>query len=59
MIDNIDTEINEEYIKNCNIEPCENSDLVPTMTIDCNFVKEIPKDTRVRMLKVFKFIKFQ
>ncbi|KAL2735460.1 hypothetical protein V1478_003100 [Vespula squamosa] len=47
VIDNIDTEVNEEYFQNCKIEPCENSALVPTITIHCEFVKEIPKDTRV------------
>lgn len=59
IIDNIDVKINEDYIRICNIDPCENSDMVPTLTIDCDFVKEIPEDAIVRMLKVFKFIEFQ
>lgn len=59
MIDNIDVKVNEDYIGTCNIDPCENSDMVPMLTIDCDFVEEIPEDAIVRMLKVFKFIEFQ
>ncbi|XP_035726120.1 uncharacterized protein LOC118443366 [Vespa mandarinia] len=44
IIDNIDLKINEEYIQNCKMDPCETSDMVPTLTIDCQFVKEIPEE---------------
>lgn len=58
MIDNIHIKVDEEYIQNCKIEPCENSDMVPTLTIDCQFVKEIPEEAIVRMLKVFYLFNF-
>ncbi|KAL2730571.1 uncharacterized protein V1477_016382 [Vespula maculifrons] len=44
MIDNIDVKVNEDYVGTCNIDPCENSDMVPMLTVDCDFVKEIPED---------------
>ncbi|XP_046821591.1 uncharacterized protein LOC124425370 [Vespa crabro] len=50
IIDNIDLKVNEEYIQSCKVEPCETSDMVPTLTIDCQFIKEVPEEAILHLV---------